>query len=87
MGPFNIAFGSPFYEYITQRPGLKHDFDLAMSARRDGLLPQWFNIYPVMEELKFDSMDRNHNVIVDVAGNKGYDLIIFAAGYPESSAP
>ena len=54
-----------------------------MSARRDGLLPQWFHIYPVMEELKTDAAARSKDVIVDVAGNKGYDLINFAAEYPE----
>lgn len=85
-GPFDFAFGVPFYEYIAQRPKLKHDFDLAMSARRDGLLPQWFHIYPVMDELKTQSSDtaaRSKRVIVDVAGNKGYDLITFAAEYPD----
>lgn len=82
-GPFNFAFGAPFYEYIAQRPRLKHDFDLAMSARRDGLLPQWFHIYPVMEKLKTDVAGQSKVVIVDVAGNKGYDLISFAAEHPE----
>ena len=54
-----------------------------MSARRAGFLPQWFHIYPVMEELKTNVAPRSKDVIVDVAGNKGYDLISSAAEYPE----
>lgn len=76
QGPFEYAFGVPFYEHIAQRPGLKQDFDLAMSAKRDGLVPQWFHVYPVMEELET-------GVIVDVAGNKGYELVSLAAEHPE----
>ncbi|KAI4267124.1 MAG: hypothetical protein L6R38_008397 [Xanthoria sp. 2 TBL-2021] len=82
-GPFEFAFGVPFYEHIAQRPGLKQDFDLAMSARRDGLRPQWFHVYPVMEELETDVLAQRKDVIVDVAGNKGYELISFAAEHPE----
>ena len=36
-----------------------------------------------MEELKIDAAARTKDVIVDVAGNKGYDLIGFAAEYPK----
>ncbi|KAL9640007.1 MAG: hypothetical protein Q9204_000878 [Flavoplaca sp. TL-2023a] len=82
-GPFEFAFGVPFYEHIAQRPGLKQDFDLAMSAKRDGLLPQWFHVYPLMAELETDILAQTNHVIVDVAGNKGYELISFAAEYPE----
>ena len=81
-GPFEFAFGVPYYEYIAQRPSLRRDFKSAMSAQRDGLLPHWLHIYPVMEELKTDVAARSKDVIVDVAGNEGYDLISFTAEYP-----
>ena len=54
-----------------------------MSARRDGLLPQWFQIYPVMAKLDDEVVTQGKNIIVDVAGNKGYDLISFATEYPK----
>ncbi|KAL9593019.1 MAG: hypothetical protein Q9219_007696 [cf. Caloplaca sp. 3 TL-2023] len=81
-GPFEFAFGVPFYEHIAQQPRLKRDFDQAMSAKRNGLMPQWFHVYPVMEELATDVLSQTADVIVDVAGNKGYELISFAAEYP-----
>ncbi|KAL8990913.1 MAG: hypothetical protein Q9169_008001 [Polycauliona sp. 2 TL-2023] len=82
-GPFESAFGVSFYEHIAQQPGLKQNFDLAMSAKRLGLLPQWFHVYPVMEELGTDVLVQSKNVIVDVAGNKGYELVSLADEYPE----
>ena len=81
-GPFESAFGVSFYEHIAQRPGLKQEFDLAMSARRDGLRRQWFHVYPVMEALETNVLAQKKDVIVDVAGNKGYELIRFAAEHP-----
>lgn len=54
-----------------------------MSAKRDGLQPQWFHVYPIMERLQTRGVGQERDVIVDVAGNKGYELISFAAAYPE----
>ena len=62
---------------------MKQNFDLAMAGRREGSLVEWFHTYPVATRLLGEAgEDPRGTLLVDVAGNKGHDLLAFARAYP-----
>ena len=56
-----------------------------MAARRGGLGPDWFQIYPAAEELGGYTEDgcAGAALLVDVGGNHGYSMVKFRQQYPE----
>lgn len=84
-GRFEYAFGVPHFQYDAQEPGLRNDFDLAMSARRDCLLPQWFHVHLLMEMPKTDAAARREGVIVDVAGKRATSSSVLRPNPPNAT--
>ena len=82
--PFEWTFSMPMWEYLRENPQQRLVFDTYMAARRDGLRPNWFEIYPAAEELSPTAKDNDHQAVllVDVGGNHGYEIVKFRNHYP-----
>ncbi|KAI9658029.1 MAG: hypothetical protein M1821_002689 [Bathelium mastoideum] len=90
--PFEYSFGAPIFEFISQPCNLsyKQSFDLLMSGRRTGAPNQWFTTYPAAIELLsskpinngFPPGPHHDTLLVDIAGNKGHDLLSFYSSLP-----
>jgi len=83
--PFEWTFSMSFWEYFRAHPESRATYDAYMAARRDGLRPNWFEIYPAAEELEMKPAQRDGAkaaLIVDVGGNHGYELVKFQQQYP-----
>ncbi|KAI9666819.1 MAG: hypothetical protein M1831_001595 [Alyxoria varia] len=88
-GPFEFTFGNTIWEYLTKNPAAKEHFDCTMTGRREGGPVQWFTTYPAFLELPsiLEKCSTSSDVkIVDVAGNKGHDLVAFSKAHPDISS-
>ena len=82
--------GKSFWKTLEEDPEYKQDFDLYMAARRQGdLVPEWFQLYPIADELLFSTTDspnlkggKDDVLLVDVAGGLGHDVGSFRTHFP-----
>ncbi len=85
------AYGMPLWELFRADPECLADFTAYLSGRREGVVSQWFDIFPAAERLQAvlkNSQGETQGgqqppLIVDVGGNVGYDLQSFKRKYPE----
>ncbi|MCJ1336119.1 hypothetical protein MMC09_001395 [Bachmanniomyces sp. S44760] len=80
--------GKSFWKVLEEDPEYKRDFDLYMAARRQGgLVPEWFEIYPVAKELELSKSTlktgKDDVLFVDVAGGRGHDVAKFRKTFPD----
>lgn len=76
--------GKSFWQTLEEDPEYKRDFDLYMGARRQGdLVPEWFQLYPVDQELVASGLKAGAEdvLLVDVAGGLGHDVGKFRARF------
>jgi len=82
--------GKSFWKVLEEDPEYKKDFDLYMAARRQGgLVPDWFELYPVAIELGRTTpgglglrTGKDDVLFVDVAGGRGHDVAKFRTSFP-----
>ena len=73
MSPFEWTFSMSPWEYYRAYPEQRITFDAYMAARRDGLRPKWFEVYPARRELcpAPHEGDTKATTLVDVGDNTG----------------
>ncbi|KAK6392572.1 hypothetical protein LTR65_003703 [Meristemomyces frigidus] len=82
--PFEYTYGMGMFEYLEKDREQKEDFDDYMAARRDPDAPQWFDIYPVEQQLADGpKVDKAAVLLVDVGGGKGHEISKFRQRFPE----
>ncbi|CAK3792409.1 S-adenosyl-L-methionine-dependent methyltransferase [Lecanosticta acicola] len=81
--PFEYTFGMPLFEYLKHDQEQKEAFHDYMAARRDPRAPQWFQIYPAIEQLS-DGLkaDNDAALVVDIGGGFGHELSKFQQSFP-----
>ena len=84
MSPFEWTFSMSPWEYYRAYPEQRITFDAYMAARRDGLRPKRFEVYPARRELcpAPHEGDTKATTLVDVGGNHGYDILDFQKRHP-----
>lgn len=92
QAPWEYAHnGKSFWKVLGENPEHKKDFDLYMAARREGgLVPDWFELYPVGRELGHTTAEvgpglkvgKDDVLFVDVAGGRGHDVTKFRKSFP-----
>lgn len=79
---FASATGSEFWDHLKQTPEHAEIFNNFMATRRQGK-PNWYDIYPIEQELSSGKIDGEDNILlVDVGGNRGHDLVNLKAKCP-----
>ncbi|KAI9723448.1 MAG: hypothetical protein M1828_004178 [Chrysothrix sp. TS-e1954] len=82
--PYDFALGESCWETLRRKPEWKKAFDDNMTARNEIHTIPWFDKYPAMETLDDKQIYTEDTVrIVDIGGNKGFDLNRFASRHPE----
>lgn len=61
---------------------LRENIDKYLSARRVGLVKDWFEIFPVGDKVRPMDEDEERVLLVDVGGNLGYDISKFKKKFP-----
>jgi hypothetical protein len=85
------AYGMPLWGLFRADPESLADFTAYLSGRREGVVNQWFDIFPAAERLQAllknshggNQGEQQPPLIVDVGGNVGYDLQSFRKKHPE----
>lgn len=82
---FELTFSKSYFDYLGANPKSRQTYDSLMAARRDGLGPDWFQIYPAAEELGGYTEDGGEGaaLLVDVGGNHGHATVKFRQQCPQ----
>lgn len=81
-----FTLGHGLWELFGRDAELRENFDKYLSARRVGLVKEWFEIFPVGEQIRSeDSREglKERVLLVDVGGNLGYDISRFKKRFPD----
>ncbi|KAJ6008469.1 hypothetical protein N7540_012445 [Penicillium herquei] len=81
---FKYAHGTEvIFGLLEKNAEQKQAFDDYMAARRVADMPQWFEIFPIVEHLGSLREDPSAALMVDVGGGPGQELARFKERYPE----
>lgn len=89
-GNFQFTFGanSSPWQLFSADPKLGAEFNQAMESHSHFNLHNWTDIYPTQSIVQAAKDKGTDNaLVVDVGGNKGYDLEKFRLAHPEDCAP
>ena len=81
-GPFQYGHNAPgesFFEFLSKRPKILNSYNTFFEADRAGS-PNWIDWFPVQQKLLDDAskpVTKDDILLIDVAGNRGYDLLAF----------
>ena len=83
-GPLAYTFGQPMWQLLRNNPRIKEAFDDNMAGRNTMHKIHWHEKYPAAERLATGAKHDTESVLlVDVAGNQGYDISSFRQSFPD----
>ncbi|CRG91369.1 Demethylsterigmatocystin 6-O-methyltransferase [Talaromyces islandicus] len=80
--PFQLAYNtkSHYFEWLTHNPTAQQAFNSVMTQSQQFRGADWFDIYPVQENLR---VSPDQVLLVDIGGGVGHDLMAFKKRFPD----
>lgn len=80
--PFQLAFStkSHYFEWLRQNPTIQETFNSVMTQSQQYRGADWFEFYPVQENLQVSS---DRVLLVDIGGGVGHDITAFKKCFPD----
>ncbi|KAJ5820599.1 hypothetical protein N7474_006190 [Penicillium riverlandense] len=80
--PFQLAYNtkSHYFEWLSQNPTKQEVFNSVMTQSQQYRGADWFEIYPVQEQLR---VSPDQVLLVDIGGGVGHDITAFKKHFPD----